>query len=67
MGSKPEIQELVNAEVVTKAETMTIVEIYAYIKQAKVKSKLHISQTTKKCYSMFFSQNEMLSYFDHLL
>ncbi|KAF2531146.1 hypothetical protein F2Q70_00030750 [Brassica cretica] len=35
MGSKPEIQELVNAEVVTKAETMTIAEIYAYIKQAK--------------------------------
>ncbi|CAF1974335.1 unnamed protein product [Brassica oleracea var. botrytis] len=36
MGSKPEIQELVNAEVVTKAETMTIAEIYAYIKQAKI-------------------------------
>ncbi|KAL0676806.1 hypothetical protein Bca4012_004787 [Brassica carinata] len=37
MGSKPEIQELVNAEVVTKAETMTIAEIYAYIKyRAKI-------------------------------
>ncbi|CAN6998025.1 unnamed protein product, partial [Brassica oleracea var. botrytis] len=37
MGSKPEIQELVNAEVVTKAETMTIAEIYAYIKHESAK------------------------------
>ena len=62
MGSKPEIQELVNAEVVTKAETMTIAEIYAYIKQesAKVKSKLYISQTIKNATLCFSVQTKCL-------
>ena len=40
MGSNPDIAEQVNAEVVTKRETMTIGEIFSYIKQetAKVNS-----------------------------
>ncbi|CAG7883495.1 unnamed protein product, partial [Brassica rapa] len=35
------IHELVNAEVVTKAETMTIAEIYAYIKQESAKISVY--------------------------
>ncbi|CAF1927123.1 unnamed protein product [Brassica oleracea var. botrytis] len=40
LGSNPDIAEQVNAEVVTKRETMTIGEIFSYIKQetAKVNS-----------------------------
>ena len=49
MGSNPDIAEQVNAEVVTKRETMTIGEIFSYIKQetAKVNS-IFVSLTVKK-------------------
>ncbi|KAF3533550.1 hypothetical protein DY000_02040823 [Brassica cretica] len=40
LGSNPEIAYLVNEEVLTKAETMTIREIFAYIKQESAKSTL---------------------------
>ncbi|CAN7032813.1 unnamed protein product [Brassica rapa subsp. trilocularis] len=37
LGSKPQSAELVNAEVVTKRETLTIGEIFSYIKQGSNK------------------------------
>ncbi|CAN6899291.1 unnamed protein product [Brassica oleracea] len=37
LGSNPQIAELVNAEVVTKRETLTIGEIFSYIKQGSNK------------------------------
>ncbi|KAG2314101.1 hypothetical protein Bca52824_017223 [Brassica carinata] len=37
LGSNPEIAEQVNAEVVTKRETLTIAEIFSYIKQESAK------------------------------
>ncbi|KAF2543378.1 hypothetical protein F2Q68_00031369 [Brassica cretica] len=40
LGSNPEIAYLVNEKVLTKAETMTIREIFAYIKQESAKVKL---------------------------
>ena len=40
LGSSPEIAYLVNEEVLTKAETMTIREMFAYIKQESAKVKL---------------------------
>uniref|UniRef100_M4D1D6 DUF223 domain-containing protein n=2 Tax=Brassica campestris TaxID=3711 RepID=M4D1D6_BRACM len=38
LGSKPQSAELVNAEVVTKRETLTIGEIFSYIKQGSNKA-----------------------------
>ncbi|CAN6900710.1 unnamed protein product [Brassica oleracea var. botrytis] len=49
LGANPDIVEQVNAEIVTKRETMTIEEIFSYIKQetAKVNS-IFVSLTVKK-------------------
>ncbi|CAN6885143.1 unnamed protein product, partial [Brassica oleracea] len=41
LGSNPYISEQVNAEVVTKRETMTIGEIFSYIKQETAKRNLY--------------------------
>ncbi|KAG2247452.1 hypothetical protein Bca52824_087080 [Brassica carinata] len=43
LGSNPEIAYMVNEEVLTKAETMTIREIFAYIKQESAKYLAKIS------------------------
>ncbi|CDY57561.1 BnaCnng32120D [Brassica napus] len=43
LGSSPEIAYLVNEEVLTKAETMTIREMFAYIKQESAKYLAKIS------------------------
>ena len=40
LGSNPQSAELVNAEVVTKRETLTIGEIFSYIKQESNKVRL---------------------------
>nr|VDD51031.1 unnamed protein product [Brassica oleracea] len=41
LGSNPEIAYMVNEEVLTKAETMTIREIFAYIKQESAKISVY--------------------------
>ncbi|KAL0813894.1 hypothetical protein Bca101_070337 [Brassica carinata] len=41
LGSNPDIAEQVNAEVVTKRETMTIGEIFSYIKQETAKISVY--------------------------
>ncbi|WZZ58209.1 hypothetical protein YC2023_058316 [Brassica napus] len=41
LGSSPEIAYLVNEEVLTKAETMTIREMFAYIKQESAKISVY--------------------------
>ncbi|KAF3533547.1 hypothetical protein DY000_02040824 [Brassica cretica] len=46
LGSTPEIAYLVNEEVLTKAETMTIREIFAYIKQESAKALFACMATT---------------------
>ncbi|CDY10845.1 BnaC01g14600D [Brassica napus] len=53
LGSNPAIAEQVNAEVVTKRETMTIGEIFSYIEQesSKVNSIYLTSITTRNLYS----------------
>ena len=43
MSSNPAIAEHVDAEVVTKRETMTIGELFSYIKQESSKVKLNIN------------------------
>ena len=45
LGSNPEIAKQVSADVVTKRETLTIADIFTYMKQesAKVKIKLYTS------------------------
>ena len=40
LGSNPQSAELVNAEVVTKRETLTIGEIFSYIKDGSNKVRL---------------------------
>ncbi|KAH0887763.1 hypothetical protein HID58_050192 [Brassica napus] len=44
-GSNPEIAHLVNAVEVTRVETMTIGEIYAYMKQESAKVNLMLQIT----------------------
>ncbi|KAH0878000.1 hypothetical protein HID58_065394 [Brassica napus] len=46
LGSSPEIAYLVNEEVLTKAETMTIREMFAYIKQESAKALFAYMVTT---------------------
>ena len=59
MGSNPDIAEQVNAEVVTKCETMTIGEIFSYIEQesAKVNSIYITSIAKRNLYSYANSQD----------
>ena len=42
LGSNPEIEKLVNAEEVTKAEIVTAGKIYAYIKKKFARVKLQL-------------------------
>ncbi|CAN7132941.1 unnamed protein product [Brassica rapa subsp. narinosa] len=46
LGSNPQSAELVNAEVVTKRETLTIGEIFSYIKQESNKVRLGFFECT---------------------
>ncbi|KAL0695479.1 hypothetical protein Bca4012_062659 [Brassica carinata] len=56
LGSNPEIANLVNVDVVTKAETITIREIFSYIKQKSAKALFGCMATIDDvmCYSSWY-------------
>nr|VDC60270.1 unnamed protein product [Brassica rapa] len=63
LGSNPDIAEQVNAEVVTKRETMTIGEIFSYIEQESAKVNLiYISSISKR--NLYFYANSQDAFFE---
>ena len=63
MGSNPDIAEQVNAEVVTKRETMTIGDIFSYIEQESAKVNLiYISSISKR--NLYFYANSQDAFFE---
>ena len=62
MGSNPAIAEQVNAEVVTKRETMTIGKIFSYIKQEHAKVKLNLYITKNSIYVSLIAERSLYAY-----